>query len=375
MDIRKPISRAKTAAGNISLPNSPLAGMDKKARKRVRFSAIVFGNLLLLAIIGSFLGINRSANPTVKNSLASGAISTASTATTPLDQLSSAQIALQAAEQTKLPETKAVRSQAQSEILLLSTVPNDSTVLSSPQIVTTAGKSRYQIIFYKVKPGDTVSKIATKHNLTAGSVTGSNNLTGDYVEVGTTLVLPPANGIVYKVKSGDTVNSIVNTYGADKSLFISVNDAEGGIYTGERVWIPNVGVPNAQFNAASSYTSYYGLSNFDPTYGFNGYDYGFCTWYVATRISVPTNWGDANTWDDYARLTPGWRVSTAPRAGAIAQTNGLSYFGHVGYVERVSPDGSRIYLADMNGIAPGSYWGHVGKGWVDASQFQHYIYR
>ncbi len=368
MSIRKSFSDIRTVAGNLgSTPGSPLSGLDKQARRRVRLSAMVVGNLALLAIVAVFLSINRSTSQTVRNSLSSSAVATTNSTLTPLDQLSSAQIALQAAEQAHLPEVTPIRNTADSEALLLASVPNDSTILASPQIVTTSQKSRYQIIFYIVRKGDTISSIADKFHLTAGSVTGSNNLAGDFVSPGTTLAIPPAAGLVYKVKSGDTVGSIVNTYGADKSLFISVNDAENGVFAGERVWIPNAGVPTATFSAFSGFGSY------SPNYGFNGYDYGFCTWYVASRISMPTNWGNANTWDDYARLTPGWIVSVTPRVGAIAQTDGMSYLGHVGIVEAVSADGSQIKYSDMNGLAG---FGVVGySGWVSVSSFEHYIHR
>lgn len=373
MDIRKPIVSSKAAFGKFSLPKAALDNLDKQKRKQAVFSALVLGNLALLILVGAFLAINKSTSQTVRDSLSNSLASTTSSQAVPLDQLSSAQIALAVAQQARLPEVTSVRNTADSEVLLLATVPNDSTILSNPQIVTTKQKSRYQIIQYKVRPGDSVGSIADKFRLTAGSITGSNNLTGDYVASGTTLVIPPATGIVYKVKSGDTVNSIVNVYGANKNLFISVNDAENGVRTGDYVWIPNVGVPGNQFNSAAVYSSYYAFNSFSPSYGFNGYAYGFCTWYVAAKVAIPTNWGNANTWDDYARITPGWTVSIAPRVGAIAQTDGMSYLGHAGVVEAVSKDRSKIKYSDMNGIAGFAAVGY--SGWVPSSTFPHYIYR
>jgi surface antigen len=107
-----------------------------------------------------------------------------------------------------------------------------------------------------------------------------------------------------------------------------------------------------------------------PIYGYNGYDYGYCTWYVANRISVPANWGNANTWDNLAPAS-GWTVSHAPRAGGIAQSN-RGAFGHVAYVEAVSPDGTMIKYSDMNGIAGFNRVGY--SDWVPASKFNNYIY-
>jgi surface antigen len=91
---------------------------------------------------------------------------------------------------------------------------------------------------------------------------------------------------------------------------------------------------------------------------------------VHSRVSVPTNWGNANTWDNYARLS-GWTVSSTPVAGAVAQTD-RGGLGHVAVVEAVSADGTMMKYSDMNGLAG---WGRVGySGWVPISTFQHYIY-
>ena len=105
--------------------------------------------------------------------------------------------------------------------------------------------------------------------------------------------------------------------------------------------------------------------------GYNGYDYGYCTWYAAGRVPVPSNWGNANTWDNLARVS-GWNVSGTPRVGAVAQTN-RGYYGHVAVVEAVSPDGTMIKYSDMNGLAGFNRVGY--SGWVPISKFDNYIYR
>jgi surface antigen len=87
---------------------------------------------------------------------------------------------------------------------------------------------------------------------------------------------------------------------------------------------------------------------------------------------VPNNWGNANTWDNYAAITPGWVVSRTPVVGAVAQTDS-GFGGHVAIVEAVSADGTMIKYSDMNGIAG---FGRVGySDWVSTSYFPHYIYR
>lgn len=344
--------------------------MDKRSRRKMTRWGIIGGNFFLLLTIGLFVLLNRSASQTVRSSTVNSAVTTVSSVSNPLDQLSSSQIALQAAQLTGMPELTAVRNQADSEYALLSFIPNDTTTLSKPQIVSTALKSKLDIVNYVVQPGDSVDSLAAKFSLTVGSITGSNSLGGTALKPGTTILIPPANGIIYKVQAGDTINKIINKYGADRDLTILVNDAENDVKPGEYIWIPNVAQPSVA--ASRGYGRSLLSAAFTPTFGYNGYDFGFCTWYVASRIPVPSNWGNANTWDDYARRTPGWGVSLVPSVGAIAQTDGGG-LGHVAIVSAVSPDGSQIIYTDMNGIAG---WGRVGtSGWVSASHFQHYIYR
>jgi surface antigen len=327
--------------------------------------AIIAGNFLLLLAVSIFILVNRSASQTVRSSTVSSAIGTASSQSDPLDELSSAQIALQAAQLTNLPELTAVRNQADSA-LATSFIPNDTTTLSKPQVITTTLKSKLDIINYVVQNGDTVDSLAEKFHLTAGSITGSNDLPSTTLKPGTRLLIPPANGLVYKVQAGDTITKIINKYGADRDLTILVNDAENDVKPGEYIWIPNV----AQPSVARSFSRSIGFSSFTPTFGYNGYDYGYCTWYVASRISVPSNWGNANTWDDYARRTPGWAVVLLPSVGAIAQSD-AGWAGHVAIVTAVSDDRTQIKYSDMNGIAG---WGRVGHSdWVPASRYGHYI--
>lgn len=350
-----------SAASGLAKVRAGAPKLKKTQRKRLIKWSIISGNLLLLLTIGVFVIVNRSASETVRTSTLNSATSTAGSLPSPLDQLSGAQIARTVAQMTKLAELPAIKNTADSDSLLLAVVPNDSTTLAKPQIVATAAKSKQDIIHYTAKAGDTISALSTKYNVTPSSIRWSNNIYGDALTAGTQLVIPPINGIVYTVKAGDTPASLAARYQSDQNLIIDYNDAEiSGLTPGEQILIPNGQVAPA---AAA-------FSAFIATYGGNGYDYGFCTWYVANRIAVPTNWGNANTWDNYARLS-GWSVSTTPVQGAIAQTD-AGFEGHVAVVEDVSPDGSQIKYSDMNGLAG---WGRIGySDWVSASKFQHYIY-
>lgn len=366
---RKTASGAETLINLPAVPAARLNKLDRKSRRRIIRWGIITGNFLLLVGIGVFILSNRSASQTIRTSTASSAITTASSVPNPLDQLSSAQIALEAARMTKLAELPAVRERADSEAALISVVRSDTSVLSKPQIVETAQKSKRDIITYVTNSGDTLSSLAATFRVSTNSIRWSNSITADTFPAGKKLYIPPGDGIVYQVKRGDTIASLVSRYRAPKDLFIAVNDAEvGRLRVGERIWIPN-GIQPAPVYTASSY-GYFSFG-YSPAYGSNGYIRGFCTWYAASKVAVPSNWGNANTWDDGARAS-GWTVSSTPRVGAIAQTHRMSYLGHVAIVEAVSADRKMIKYSDMNGLAG---WNRVGRtaDWVPASTYENYI--
>ncbi|MGF7229425.1 MAG: LysM peptidoglycan-binding domain-containing protein [Candidatus Saccharibacteria bacterium] len=336
-----------------------------RQRRTIRYGLLV-GNFILLAGILTFTlyGSNASgaANPSAL-AIANG------TTSNPLDQLSSADIALNLSRSVNLPETTAVKNQAETVNAEIAVTASYS-VVDKPQIVATTLKTRHDVKSYLVKDGDTVTSIAAQFNVTSDSVRGSNNLTGDSVTVGAHLLIPPVNGVVYTVQSGDNAASLANKFSASADQITTFNDAEiTGLQPGEQIVVPNGQVKQAVYRALTvSYGFSFGGS---PIYGSNGYDPGFCTWYVANRVAVPSNWGNANTWDNLAPLS-GWTVSSVPRQGAIGQTDRGSE-GHVAYVEAVSADGTQIKYSDMNGLAG---FNHVGySGWVSASTFPHYIYR
>lgn len=274
---------------------------------------------------------------------------------------------------TRLPEANSVTNHADSVNFELTSIQSDSTVIAKPLVLSSTLPSRKDIQTYVAKAGDSVDSIAAQFGVSSDSVRWSNSLNGNGVAAGSTLHLPPpaVNGIVYTVKSGDTVESIARKYNTSADLVVAYNDTEiKGLPFGERIIVPNGSIITAAPAVVSRGTSF--LGSYAPSYGGNGYDYGWCTWGVANKISVPNNWGNANTWDNFAARS-GWTVSNVPIVGAVGQSD-RGWAGHVGVVTEVSPDGSQIKYLDMNGLAG---WGRYGySDWVPThSAFQKFIYR
>jgi surface antigen len=98
---------------------------------------------------------------------------------------------------------------------------------------------------------------------------------------------------------------------------------------------------------------------------YNGYAFGHCTYYVASRRPVPPGWGHARNWY-WAAQKSGYKVSAEPSAGAIAWTP-RGWYGHVAYVEQV--DGNRVLLAEMNYVG----WNRISRRWVSAADFKYIL--
>jgi surface antigen len=350
--------------------NANLAKKSKSSRRRfVRYAILGINALLVFGVLGFVLLGQRSGSASPEKVLAA---STDKTQVDPLDQVSSADIAVNVARISGLQESRKVVEDADSADVMMSLPPASTSIVSKPAVVTTALKSKKDIQRYTTVSGDTVTSIAAKFNITSDSIRWSNNLNSNTIPVGDTLWLPPAgdSGIVYVVKSGDTPDSLAAKFKASKDEIVATNDAElSPLKPGERILIPG-GTVTAPVVKPVIATAGFGWGS-GPVYGGNLYTYGYCTWYVANRVRVPNNWGNANTWDNGAAAS-GWIVSSIPRVGAIAQSDRGSE-GHVAYVEAVSADGTQIKYSDMNGLAG---WGRVGySDWVVASHYEHYIYQ
>lgn len=302
--------------------------------------------------------------------------------TDPLDLVSAADIAVNVSRVSNLPESTAVVNQADSVNMELAMAPASTSIVAKPQVVATALKSKKDIQTYVTVSGDSVSSIAAKFGVTSDSVRWSNNISGDTIRAGVTLYIPPVTGIVYTVKSGDTPDSLAAKFKASKDEIVAANDAElTGLKVGDRILIPN-GTQPAPVVAHVAVSSFgWGGS---AIYGFNGYDYGYCTWYVANRRAelghpVPANLGDAYTWTSRAAAA-GIPTGGTPQAGAVAVKHAYAP-GHVAVVEQVNSDGS-FWISEMNSSGqrsmadptPAGGWGHIDWKLIPAANTGSYSY-
>ncbi len=105
-----------------------------------------------------------------------------------------------------------------------------------------------EITEYLVQPGDTLSSISEKFNISLNTLLWANSLTkSTLLSLGQKLVILPTSGVVYHVKNGDTLNSIATTYKSTADKIITFNNlsAEGDIYTGDILIVPDGVMPPA----------------------------------------------------------------------------------------------------------------------------------
>ncbi len=352
--------------------------ISKRSKRRDTITAAVSYVSIALLIV-SILSINYKGSGDSNGVFGVANAQAAAQEEGSVDQVSAASLAASIAQTTDISVEANVANLSTSLNARTELAQSNEAFASKPQMVATTEKNGVKS--YKVKQGDTVPSVAQTHKISADTLRWANNLTGDNLEIDKDLVIPTIDGVVYTVKNGDTVDALASKYNASKDRIVSFNDAElSGLRPGQQIVIPGGVVPvnerpgyvaprSTYYSTSTSATSSY-ATNFTPVYGDNGYVPGYCTYYVASRISVPRNWGNAVTWAYYAKAS-GWTVSSEPRVGAIAQRGGG--LGHVAIVEAVSADGSQIKYSDMNGLA--GFNRVASSDWVSASEYPNYIYR
>lgn len=244
--------------------------------------------------------------------------------------------------------------------------------------IASGGVANRTVSMHTVVAGETVSTIAQKYGVTSDTVLWANDLAADAVlKPGSQLSILPVNGLLYTVTGSETLEELATKYQASANLIDSFNQLEGKpLAAGQKLIIPD-GVKPAPADPAPAPTARLAsvaakptssIASFKPTFGSNGYTRGYCTYYVASRRGVPSNWGNASQWY-YNAIASGYGVGSAPRPGAIAQTSGgWGGYGHVAYVESVN--GGMVTVSEMN---YNGGWNRVSSRTVPASTFR-YIY-
>lgn len=330
-----------------------------------------------VGFIGLAAGIIVTNSPTHAHNLSVRLMSAHAAMATTLDDAATAKVAADMAVKSHLLITSDASKTATVKSQQIALLTSDDGTLAKRQVVSTAGNATRDISTYAVLPGDTLSGVASKFNISTSTIKWANDMSSiDAISPGQSLTILPVSGLVVTVAAGDTADTLAAKYNANAAQITSFNNAEvTGLPMGQKIIVPDgtkadAPKPLSQVATARS-GSVAGSSSVAPrltnfAFGGNGYSYGYCTYYVASRRAVPSSWGNANQWLYYARAS-GFSTGSVPVAGAIAWT-GYGYYGHVAYVEYVS--GNMVTVSEMN---YNGNWNRATSRTVPASTFS-YIY-
>lgn len=301
----------------------------------------------------------------------------------PVDDVVAAEVAAQVAQEADLLVTPNVANRADTldaQVNTATQTENATTpVIEKPQLVAPSQKSVKDIKTIVVNAGDTVQSLAAKYGISEDTIRWANNLKTDALAPGAKLTILPVTGVLYSVQANDTADSLASVYQTSAEQITAFNDLElNGLKPGAQIIIPNgvkpavSGVKNTRISGSS--TGSFSFGGGSVLYAGNRYAYGYCTWYAYNKRAaagrvIGSNWGNATTWASLARAS-GFAVDKNPQAGDVFQTSGgWGGYGHVGYVERVNPDGS-IFVSEMNYAG----WNVVSTRTIDASQVGSFNY-
>ena len=209
-----------------------------------------------------------------------------------------------------------------------------------------------------VQPGQTLTSLSVAYHVPAATIQWGNRLTPHVVpKAGSTLLIPPGPGALVEVQPGETPTAFAARLRLDPAVILDYNALRSNspMLAGSYLQVPLARAP-----AGALISSYFadadnGVPSVPPqTLVHDGFPYGQCTYYVATRRAV-TWGGNAIAW---------WRAAGGKRPegrlpvqGAIVVFN-IGWVGHVAYVEKVNLDGTFV-ISEMNYHADGGGWGRV----------------
>jgi len=112
-----------------------------------------------------------------------------------------------------------------------------------PELAATSKikRPRDKIVYYVVKPGDTVSTIAVEFEVSVNTILWENNLSVySLIRPGDKLAILPMTGVAHKVKRGDSLSSIAKKYNVAKEKIMEANKLTDAskLAVGEKIIIP-----------------------------------------------------------------------------------------------------------------------------------------
>ncbi len=124
-------------------------------------------------------------------------------------------------------------------VLFKTIVPESSTNYNSTTKLSSKVIKSLKIVNYRVRTGDSLSKIANKFGLNLGTIISFNDIKdARLLKVGKLLKIPNQNGLKYIVHRGDSLSGIAKRFGVKLDELVDWNDLKSSIiHPGEELFI------------------------------------------------------------------------------------------------------------------------------------------
>ena len=243
-----------------------------------------------------------------------------------------------------------------------------SAVIERPAVVPPIAARPAQTVV--VRFGQTVETLAAVDHSDASAIRWANALAyGAEPTAGTALLIPPSAGALVPVLADERPSQFAKRLGLDPRVILDYNalSKDTPRPAGSYLQVPVSAAPSGALvgryfsrQPGSAVPLVYEVHAAVP----DGFPYGQCTYYAASRRNV--TWaGNAGWWFQAANgIRPEGHV---PVAGAIVVFH-TGWFGHVAIVESVNSDGSFV-VSEMNYYGSGGGWGRVDHRTITHADF------
>lgn len=225
---------------------------------------------------------------------------------------------------------------------------------------------------YKVKKGDTLSKIAKNYGTTVKNLKSLNNLKSSNIKVGQNLKVPKkattkttTNYSTYKVKKGDTLSKIAKKYGTTVKKLKSLNNLKSSnIKVGQSLKVSKKATETKKVKKASSQPSTNGEKIIKEAkkylgkpyvYGGaspKGFDCAGYVYYVYNKVGKKIERSSSATYYKKAKKVKD------PQVGDLVffsntYKKGISHVGiYMGDGKMINASGNKVQIVSLNS----SYW-------------------
>lgn len=114
--------------------------------------------------------------------------------------------------------------------------------------------NRKTTIEYSVKSGESLSSVAKDFGLSPDTLRYANKITGNTLEKGKVLTIPPVDGVYMAIKTNDTLSTIAERYKISVDDIVKYNNIDRAepIFSGNQLLIPGVVAPKSSTRSTYS---------------------------------------------------------------------------------------------------------------------------